>query len=85
LKAHAAHLKLDVPAFEKCLDGGETAEAVKAQAAEAQALGLQGTPTFFINGRYLSGALTYERLRAAILEELGTAEMQKPTSAQRGN
>ena len=85
LKAHAGKLKLDVPAFEKCLDNGETAEAVKAQAAEATALGLQGTPTFFINGRYLSGSLTYERLRAAILEELATAEAQRPAPIQRGS
>jgi protein-disulfide isomerase len=70
LKAHARQLKLDTERFEKCLDGGETAAAVKAQAGEAQNLGLQGTPTFFINGRYVTGSLTYERLRDVILEEL---------------
>ena len=56
--------------FDKCLDTGDKAEVVKAQADEATALGLQGTPTFFINGRYISGALSYEHLRAVILEEL---------------
>jgi len=70
LKAHARQLKLDTGRFDTCLDAGETAEAVKAQAGEAQALGLQGTPTFFINGRYVTGSLTYERLRDVILEEL---------------
>ncbi len=76
LKTHARQLKLDAAAFDACLDNGQKAEAVKAQATEAQALGVQGTPTFFINGRYFSGALSYERLRAGILEELGTAEGQ---------
>jgi protein-disulfide isomerase len=87
LKAHARLLKLDGAAFDRCLDTGEKAAQVKAEAAEAQALGLQGTPTFFINGRYISGALTYERLRAVILEELGAqgqpAAALRSASAQR--
>lgn len=80
LKAHARQLKLDTQAFDKCLDSGQTADAVKAQAAEAQALGLQGTPTFFINGRYVSGSLSYERLKALIQEELSTIESRRAAS-----
>jgi protein-disulfide isomerase len=79
LKGISRQLKLDTTAFDKCLDSGEKAEVVKAQAAEAQALGLQGTPTFFINGRYVSGAISYDRLRAVILEELASSE-QRPGS-----
>lgn len=70
LKGLARQLKLDTDVFDKCLDNGDKAEDVKAHASEAQTLGLQGTPTFFINGRYISGNLSYERLRAVILEEL---------------
>lgn len=84
LKAHARQLKLDAPAFDQCLDRGDKAEIVKAQAAEAQALGLQGTPTFFINGRYISGGLSYERLRGVILEELATAEAQRSAPVRQG-
>jgi len=84
LKQHARVLKLDGSAFDKCLDGGDKAEVVKAQAAEATALGLQGTPTFFINGRYISGGLSFERLRDAILEELDTAGAQRSAPANRG-
>lgn len=80
LKSNARQLKLDGAAFDKCLDAGEKAEAVKAHAAEAQALGLQGTPTFFVNGRYITGNLSYERLRDFILEELGTPAA-KPVEA----
>lgn len=82
LKAHARQLGLDAPAFDRCLDGGQKAEAVKAQAAEAQALGLQGTPTFFVNGRYITGSLSYDRLRGIILEELAAAEKQPGAASQ---
>lgn len=69
LKGLARELKLDGSAFDKCVDSGEKADAVKAHLAEAQALGLQGTPTFFVNGRLFSGT-SYDALRAIIDEEL---------------
>ena len=70
LKTAARTLKLDTKAFEKCLASGEQAAMVQAQANEAQSLGVQGTPTLFINGRYFSGALSYEKIREIIDEEL---------------
>lgn len=70
LKAFARELKLDTAKFDACLDSGEMKVIVNAHAAEAQSLVLQGTPTILINGRLISGDLSYERLRAAILEEL---------------
>jgi len=82
LKGYARDVKLDQKRFDKCLDSGETAESVKAQATEAQSLGLQGTPTFFVNGRYVSGTLSYERLRAVIEEELKFAEHGAGASGQ---
>jgi len=80
LKDHARTLKLDPTAFDKCLANSEKADAVKAHATEAQTLGLQGTPTFFVNGRFVSGAVTYERIRAVIEEELKAAERQSASS-----
>jgi protein-disulfide isomerase len=73
LKGFARDLRLDAGAFDKCLDSGAMSAMVKAHAAEAQSLGLQGTPTIFINGRYFSGALSYDALRAVVQEELGEA------------
>ena len=70
LKSHARELQLDDKAFGKCLDSGEQSDLVKAELNEGQALGLQGTPSFFINGRFFSGALSYEQLSAVIEEEL---------------
>jgi predicted DsbA family dithiol-disulfide isomerase len=46
------------------------ADIVKKQATEAQTLGIQGTPTVLVNGRYVSGAPSYDSVRAVILEEL---------------
>ena len=39
--------------------------------SEGAQLGLTGTPTFFINGREISGALPVESFAAIIDEELG--------------
>jgi protein-disulfide isomerase len=83
LKDNARELKLDAAAFDKCLDSGEKAEVVKKNLAEAQTLGLQGTPSFFINGRFFSGALSYEKLREIVEEELKGARAEPDKTARR--
>lgn len=70
LKESAAALKLDTKAFDECLDSGKQVEVIKTQFAEGQALQIQGTPSFLINGRFMSGALTYDQFRQAVDEEL---------------
>jgi len=57
---------LDVPQFEACFDSQAAMAAVKADESEAEALGVRSTPTFFVNGRKLEGALPFETLKAAI-------------------
>lgn len=73
LKDHARELKLDTAAFNKCLDSGAKADLIKSQFGEGVELGLQGTPGFFINGRFISGVLTVEQFRTLIDEELANA------------
>jgi protein-disulfide isomerase len=80
LKQHARTLNLDGAAFDKCLDSNEKAEAVKAQLAEAQRLGLSGTPSFFINGLFLSGAVDYATLRGLVEQELASVAQPKQTA-----
>ena len=77
LKSDAQKLKLDQTAFDKCLDSGSQAAAVKTQSDEASELGLQGTPSFFVNGRFMSGAASYEQLKDAIEQELAIASKQQ--------
>jgi protein-disulfide isomerase len=62
---------LDVAKFEDCLDGRKTLDAVKADESEATALGINSTPTFFINGRRLSGAQSAQDFKKMIDQELG--------------
>jgi protein-disulfide isomerase len=72
LKAQARALKLDNAAFDKCLDTGAEAAAVEKDRKEGLRLGISGTPSFFINGHYLSGALDYAALRQVVEQQLAT-------------
>jgi protein-disulfide isomerase len=47
---------------------------VRADLALGKRLGVNGTPTFFVNGRRLSGALPLAELEGVLGEELKTAE-----------
>jgi protein-disulfide isomerase len=70
LKAQARALKLDPEQFDKCLDSGEQAAAVERDRKEGMRLGITGTPSFFVNGHYLSGALDYAALRQVVEQQL---------------
>ncbi len=70
LKAEAGALKLDSAEFDKCLDSGEQAATVERDRKEGMRLGLSGTPSFFINGHFLSGALDYAALRQIVEQQL---------------
>jgi protein-disulfide isomerase len=83
LKQDARKLNLDTTAFDKCLDSGKQAPLIKEQQSEAQRLALQGTPSFFINGRFMGGAASYEQLRDAIEQELALAAPQPNQTASR--
>lgn len=56
--------------FEEILTDEELLAALEATREQALELGLQGTPTFFINGEKFEGNATYETLSAAIEERL---------------
>jgi len=66
----AERLGLNPAEFTACLAGTRPKAAVARDLAEAQGLGLSGTPTFFINGRYLAGFQSLETLRRHIDREL---------------
>ncbi|MCK6556804.1 DsbA family protein [Candidatus Binatia bacterium] len=57
---------LDTTRFEACFDERGGMAAIGADLAEAQALGIQSTPTFFVNGRRLEGALPFDTFKTAI-------------------
>jgi protein-disulfide isomerase len=70
LKQYAVDLGLDATRFNACLDGRQTKGDVDQDHAEGGKMGVQGTPGFFVNGRFLSGAQPFEAFAAIIDEEL---------------
>lgn len=66
----AQQLGLDTAKFESGLDDAALRERVLNERSEGSKLGVQGTPTFFINGEKFSGAPSYDNLKAAIDREL---------------
>lgn len=64
----AEEMGLDSDAFSLCLESGEYEEAVLADLEEGTSLGVRGTPTFFINGHYMSGAQPYASFEEQIDE-----------------
>lgn len=73
LKRRAAGLALDQAAFAECLASERHSDAIQASLDAASRVGVQATPTFFINGRRLSGAQPLEEFVTIIDEELARA------------
>ncbi len=70
LKHFALELGLDGSKFNTCLDSDKFLAAVRKSKADAQGLGVNGTPASFINGHPLQGAVSYDEFAAAIDAEL---------------
>ena len=70
LKTHAAALGLDAAKFNACVDNHQQKPGVDADMAAAEAVGVTGTPAFFINGRSIEGAQPFESFKRVIDEEL---------------
>jgi NhaA family Na+:H+ antiporter len=71
LLKYAAKLDLDVERFKQDLDGNVFAERVKEDFHSGVMSGVNGTPTFFINGVRYDGAWDLESLIEAIEKPLG--------------
>jgi protein-disulfide isomerase len=69
LKQYATALGLDRARFDAALNGGKHAEQVRRDMLDGQKIGVNSTPSLFLNGRRVSDR-TYEGLKAAIEEAL---------------
>ncbi len=56
--------------FEKCYDNKETKAKVEKDRQEGMSLGVSGTPAFFVNGIFLSGAMPVQKFEEIIEYEL---------------
>jgi protein-disulfide isomerase len=61
---------LDEAKFTQCFDSRAAIARVDKDLAEAEAIGANSTPTFFINGRRLEGAQPLDAFKAIIDAEL---------------
>lgn len=73
--ATAEQFGLDVDAFTTCLDEERYADEVQLDIFDGQIEGVRGTPGFFINGKFLSGALPYTFFERAIKQGLDKANI----------
>jgi protein-disulfide isomerase len=77
LLTYADRLQLPQEPFRTCLDSGRYRDAVRADMQEGRALGVTGTPTFFVNGRRLVGAQPLQAFREAVEDALALAGKSK--------
>ena len=71
---YAVEIGLDVDQFNKDLVSAEVKSRIAADKSEAGKLGATGTPAFFVNGRFLSGAKPFEAFKEVIDKELAGKE-----------
>ncbi len=71
LSSLAARVGANMQDYSLCMSNSAAMEAeVQADIAQGESVGVRGTPAFFINGRFVSGALPYADFDAIIQEEL---------------
>ncbi len=68
---YASQLGLDLDRFKKDVASAEVRKRISDDTAEAARLGVTGTPGFFVNGRFVSGAQPFSTFKGLIDEELG--------------
>jgi protein-disulfide isomerase len=66
LKQYATQLGLNTTQFNDCVDRDTHLDKVYRDTAEGQNAGVQGTPTFFINGKTEVGDLPYAQIKADV-------------------
>jgi len=79
LRRYAQEIGMDVARFDRDRENPDLKTKVLEDMAQATQLGVRSTPTFFINGRLVSGAMPFETFATIIDEEL--AKQAKHASA----
>ena len=70
LSEYAADLGLDTKVFTRCVESGDKTMLVFWDYQAGRDYGVRATPTFFINGRKLVGAVPFHVLQGVIDEAL---------------
>jgi protein-disulfide isomerase len=78
LLTFAADLGLDTAALKRCVNSGRMRGLVEADKAYGRSLGVQSTPTLFINNQRLIGVQPEKELERVIQQELTRARRSTP-------
>ena len=65
---------LDAGKWKTCFSSNKHKNRIQADQRTATSLGARGTPAFFVNGRFLSGAQPFNSFKTVIDEELKKAK-----------
>ena len=71
LLGFAESLELDMDQFSGCFGSGKYTDQVEQDRTDGQNSGVQGTPSFLINGTLVEGAQPYEYIASVIDKEMG--------------
>ncbi len=66
----AAELEMDTDEFESCFSQGNTTALVTQGYLVALSLGIEGSPTLYINDQVINGIATFEEIKRVVDEEL---------------
>lgn len=77
LMAWAPSNGMDGLQLSRCIDSKETEPQVNADIEQAKALGLNSTPTLYVNGRKMAGSVSWEQLKRVIDIEVKYQEKEK--------
>jgi protein-disulfide isomerase len=78
LLADARQLGLNMAEFEQALDKHLFRPVVEEDLLEAEAMGIQSTPTLFLNGQRLNGVQSEDVLAKSVAQEIARADALKP-------
>jgi protein-disulfide isomerase len=71
IQMYATAIQLDMDSFNQCLSSHKYKNEVEADFSYAAGLGVQSTPTFFVNGLAVIGAQPYQVFSSLVEQELG--------------
>jgi protein-disulfide isomerase len=70
LERYAEELHLNMAKFRAALDSGKYKEKIQKDVADGNKIGATGTPTFFVNGIKVEGAVPFDNFKTVIDAEL---------------
>src|SRR5207247_11120636 len=70
----AKQVGLNMAQWKKDKESPEVAAAISKDSSYGQSVGADGTPSFFINGKFISGAMPFDNFKTVIDEQIRKAD-----------